>query len=333
MESPKNQDVIGKSIYYTSKIISIFLGATSIYWNFKFIQTLKSQVEYDSFLWAVILGIISIVISFYSKGWMERPPKENIEQVENRRTFFYNTHVQLWDILVLGAILTSLFYFSIFSVNADNNYSFQLLLEKMAYRGIIPILTCYFFFSLIGGGILKLPSFLRINNSVRNFNNKVVTGDFRLFRREEKLFNSFLGRRIVRYKTGDGETYLDYFAELDREELSSSYTFIRFLLWAIPVLGFIGTVWGIGQSITGFTNALTQSDVSGLSAELLGPSLSFLGVAFDTTLVALSLGVIAMFFAAFLQKLEETLLTKCHLILSRSQSFEIEPEISPIHAI
>ena len=60
--------------------------------------------------------------------------------------------------------------------------------------------------------------------------------------------------------------------------LMSSITFVRFATWAIPTIGFIGTVRGI-------SDALSRAD----DPTNLPSIVSFLGSAFDTTLVALLL--------------------------------------------
>ena len=39
----------------------------------------------------------------------------------------------------------------------------------------------------------------------------------------------------------------------------TSYTFPRVLVWAIPLLGFIGTVMGISQAVNGFSSFLEQA--------------------------------------------------------------------------
>ena len=73
---------------------------------------------------------------------------------------------------------------------------------------------------------------------------------------------------------------------------------IRYLIWAIPSIGFIGTVRGIGQ-------ALSQADqaLAGDIAEMT----SSLGVAFNSTLVALIISILLMFLLHELQRMQDAL--------------------------
>jgi len=73
---------------------------------------------------------------------------------------------------------------------------------------------------------------------------------------------------------------------------------IRYLIWAIPSIGFIGTVRGIGQ-------ALSQADQA-LAGNIAGMTDS-LGVAFNSTLVALLISIVLMFLLHQLQRLQDGL--------------------------
>ena len=128
----------------------------------------------------------------------------------------------------------------------------------------------------------------------------------------------------------DPKQVMDYSrvqANNDAAVIDSSYSLLRIFIWAIPILGFIGTVIGISQAVSGFsdvmnTNAVMvnntteypdtatlvnpaeEGDVSMLKTALGGVT-SGLGTAFDTTLLALVMSLIVMFPASSLQKAEE----------------------------
>ena len=80
--------------------------------------------------------------------------------------------------------------------------------------------------------------------------------------------------------------------EIDKNKSESDQSNIRYLTWLIPSVGFIGTVLGISQALT----IANSGDMQLIT--------STLGVAFDTTLVALILSIIVMWFYHKLQ--EET---------------------------
>jgi len=83
-------------------------------------------------------------------------------------------------------------------------------------------------------------------------------------------------------------------AESDR--LDSELAMIRYIAWAIPSIGFIGTVRGIGDALTQAHRAV-QGDISGVTEAL--------GVAFNSTFIALLLSLLLMFVLHQLQLQQE----------------------------
>lgn len=71
---------------------------------------------------------------------------------------------------------------------------------------------------------------------------------------------------------------------------------IRYLIWAIPSIGFIGTVRGIGEALSLADKALA-GDIAGMTNSL--------GVAFNSTLVALLISIFLMFIFHQLQRLQD----------------------------
>ncbi len=100
-------------------------------------------------------------------------------------------------------------------------------------------------------------------------------------------------------------------SEVDAAKVSSSYGLVKVVLWAVPIMGFIGTVIGIGSAIGGFDAVLGAGDSGDMSA-LKGPLGSVLGSmssAFDTTLLALVFSILLSFPASALQNQEDDLVT------------------------
>lgn len=73
---------------------------------------------------------------------------------------------------------------------------------------------------------------------------------------------------------------------------------VRYLIWAIPSIGFIGTVRGIGQALSQADQALA-GDIAGMTESL--------GIAFNSTLVALLISIGLMFLLHQLQRLQDGL--------------------------
>ncbi|MEL6495323.1 MAG: flagellar motor protein MotA [Cyanobacteria bacterium J06623_7] len=88
----------------------------------------------------------------------------------------------------------------------------------------------------------------------------------------------------------------------------SSYSFPRILVWAIPLLGFIGTVIGISGAVSGFSGFLENSGDVEQIKEGIGAVTSSLGLAFDTTLLALFLSVLVMIPLVLVERYESSLL-------------------------
>jgi biopolymer transport protein ExbB/TolQ len=84
----------------------------------------------------------------------------------------------------------------------------------------------------------------------------------------------------------------------EAERLDSELSMIRYIAWAIPAIGFIGTVRGIGDALSQAHKAVT-GDISGVTEGL--------GVAFNSTLVALLLSLVLMFLLHQLQLAQERL--------------------------
>ena len=86
--------------------------------------------------------------------------------------------------------------------------------------------------------------------------------------------------------------------ESEAERLESELSMIRYIAWAIPSIGFIGTVRGIGAALAQAHRAV-EGDISGVTQNL--------GVAFNSTFIALLLSIVLMFLVHQLQLLQERL--------------------------
>lgn len=97
-------------------------------------------------------------------------------------------------------------------------------------------------------------------------------------------------------------------SEIDATAVDSSYSFVKVCVWAIPILGFIGTVQGISDAVGGFSGSLEAAKDIDVLKNSLNDITGGLAVAFDTTLVALIMSLLVMFPMSSLQKAEEDLL-------------------------
>jgi len=102
-------------------------------------------------------------------------------------------------------------------------------------------------------------------------------------------------------------------SDLESDTAASGYRTVRLFIWAMPILGFIGTVLGISLAVGGFSDFLTTNvsidEIDRVTAEL-GNVASGLSFAFDTTLLGLLGGLVASVVSSAVQSKEERFLTR-----------------------
>lgn len=86
--------------------------------------------------------------------------------------------------------------------------------------------------------------------------------------------------------------------ETESERLDSELSLIRYIIWAIPSIGFIGTVRGIGEAL-GQAHRAVEGDIVGVTVSL--------GVAFNSTFIALVVSIFIMFLMHQLELTQERL--------------------------
>ena len=171
--------------------------------------------------------------------------------------------------------------------------SWSYVTAKFVDRGIIPPLTLMLFF----WGLLLLA-------------NKawVLWREGRLMDRPRQGSESVLLRAHGQAVAGGEISGTNEFLELVWKKSADFYIVPRYINWAIPILGFIGTVLGISLAADGIQNIIgSRSSLSDLSTEL-GQAIAPLGIAFDTTLIALSLSVFLTLLQTALQRWEDGVL-------------------------
>ncbi len=96
------------------------------------------------------------------------------------------------------------------------------------------------------------------------------------------------------------EDHLRYLADLASDRLLQSYSLIRTLTWAVPIMGFLGTVVGITMAIANVTPEQLDSSLPEVT--------SGLAVAFDTTAQALGISIILVFATFLIERGEQSVL-------------------------
>lgn len=132
-----------------------------------------------------------------------------------------------------------------------------------------------------------------------------------------------LGKYAVSRSGRDVSETIRTQADVDLGRLVSSMATVHYLAWAIPAIGFLGTVRGLATSLTLGGN--TEKDIVPFIKEATG----HLNTAFDCTLIALALSLILMFLLHSVQRDEEALVIDCqqycleHLV---GRLYDLDPE-------
>lgn len=196
---------------------------------------------------------------------------------ENSPTL-YRILVLLGGDVISGGYIQGLTYFAFVWAWFEVREKLQVIArERKAFKlGLIPTSEKHVF----------MPS------DINNLKFKLIEFD----RKEKYILSDLLKKACTKFRTsGSLSELIDIVSiqiEVSQEKAEGDQSVIRYLSWVIPSLGFIGTVIGISQSLI-YANSGDMDKIT-----------SLLGVAFDTTLVALVLSVFLMWFVHQLQ--EET---------------------------
>ena len=149
--------------------------------------------------------------------------------------------------------------------------------------------------------LLQMPHDMPIGTEdTRELINRLqeIPGDGRYFLLPTALLSSiqrFASTRNIQ----DAATAVRTACDTHGDRLESELSIIRYVAWAIPSVGFIGTVRGIGAALSQAHRAV-EGDITGVTQSL--------GVAFNSTFIALVLSIILMFFIHQLQLRQERLI-------------------------
>lgn len=247
------------------------------------------------------------------------------QDIEQRLLFPGGRHTRVNNVLtgLLGGILTALF-FGLLQVPALRN---STVTDVFINRGPTQfVVLLLFFWSIV---ILTIKWF-KLRFQRRSLDVRVIPNEpgftlstatvarvldhihdcvddprnFILFNRIVVALANFRNLGHV----GDVDDILRSQASQDESAMETSYALVQGFVWAIPVLGFIGTVLGLSQAIGQFSGVLGDAgDIGQITSALKGVT-SGLATAFDTTLVALVAALCIQMQMTVLKKQEEEFL-------------------------
>jgi len=200
----------------------------------------------------------------------------------------------------------------------------MLLVNKSSNQFVgISEQACMWVFFYLGLGELILR-FLESGREERQVRRKLLPEDERvvltskeipaLYERSKKAGDSYLPRLIMRItrqfqaskSAAQANSVLDSSLDLFLHEIDLKYNLLRYIMWVIPTVGFIGTVRGIAL---GLSSAAAESK-AGNSDDLLFVVSSDLSVAFYTTMLALIMSGVLVLLMHVCQGREESALNR-----------------------
>ena len=209
--------------------------------------------------------------------------------------------------------------------------SLEFVTNLFLERGWIPYLEVFAFWTAIIGLFLKIP---QIAAEFKAFQIMIFPADLGTHygvamgrkimaniqslppkQRNLMLVNRVykaIGRLVNTSDTSQMDDVLRTIGEVDRDVVDSTYSMVRYLIWLIPTVGFIGTVLGISLAIAQFPTLISTASASAGLEAVKGGLVEIckqLGVAFDTTLLALFMSAIIAYFMGMVRKKEDGLLT------------------------
>jgi hypothetical protein len=110
-----------------------------------------------------------------------------------------------------------------------------------------------------------------------------------------------------RGNNGEVASFISAQSDVDANRITGTYALLKVFLWAIPILGFIGTVLGLSIAMQNFGSA-DLADMAQLKKSVSDIT-GGLATAFNTTLLGLILSMILMFPMSAMQKREDDMLT------------------------
>ena len=124
----------------------------------------------------------------------------------------------------------------------------------------------------------------------------------------DRHLHRLIHRIVVQYNAtgsvGESQAVLDSSVEYFQHEIGLRYTMLRYLIWLLPTLGFIGTLVGISIALAKAGRLPDLEDPDALQTWINALTTN-LGVAFYTTLVALTLAAVLVFLTSLATSREE----------------------------
>ena len=258
-------------------------------------------------------------------------PVESGEQLTNARASTdANVWVQLIGALILTVIVSVGFHFG---AKLHNEGLMKFVNNLVNKRGPVQWLEVYSFFVVVLFLILKSRV---ISHQIQHiYDDTAQVGGVNMDNEEElqllrkrihdsgsdltsimlSRLDRGLGLWLSTKDVGRVTGWISSESTRDNVMSDMTYTLSRTMMWVIPILGFIGTVQGLSAAVGGFAEFLSgAAELSAIKGAIAEVTIG-LGVAFDTTFLALMLVTFVQFPLTSVMRREATLLSEIDIYL------------------
>lgn len=245
-----------------------------------------------------------------------------------------NTEANVWIQLSVALILTTAVCVGLYFANKIHNEGFVRYINGLINeRGPVQWLGLYSFFVVILFIVLKSRIIRTQIQHIYDDTAQVAAvnmdneDELQLLRKRihdegHDLTSILLGRLdrglalwLATKDVGRVSNWINTESARDNAMSDLTYTLARTLLWVIPILGFIGTVQGLSSAVGGFADFLSgAAELSAIKGAIADVTIG-LGVAFDTTFLALMLVTVVQFPLSSIMRREATLMGEIDVYL------------------
>jgi flagellar motor component MotA len=261
-------------------------------------------------------------LPFQSKSTSSQPPTSTSfgKEITSRGGWHEAdpTNANIWISLAYGAGATAVFllfllFFSPPKGTPSSAYTFMQYL-CMVFKGHLPVnglntLFCFWAIAILVLKYFKLKhqrEAMLLDVLPYDLGNQINAANVsafidHLYKLPDRLRDSMMVNRIrkalelfeIKQNTGDVVHLMSAQSDIDGGRIASSYSIVKAFLWAIPIMGFIGTVIGLSHALLSlsFDNMEDPKAIIGV----LGGVIGGLGSAFDATLVGLAFAMLVNF--------------------------------------
>lgn len=248
------------------------------------------------------------------------------DDFERRFFFFSSKHTNVNPLLALffGIILTCAFYAVLMFFPKTHFYSIWNELGWVPY-----VIAGTFFWGLS----IIFIKWRKLGLQRRALDMRIVPDDYgfvlgpasadaildAMHKKVQDPENFILFTRVLRAiknlknmgRVSDVESIIRAQSDMDHNAMESSYTILKGMIWAMPVLGFIGTVQGLSVAIGGFGTVLAAGGEMSALRESLKGVVGGLSIAFGTTFEGLIATLVLQMILTFFRKSEEEFQEAC----------------------